>query len=304
MASDGTDDTDESDAVGDGDDTGRRDADERSGFTPADSEAEPASFVWGAEVDDERNDSDERRERTKTAGESETRETAETDDLGGNGTDPPDPPLDGSIPDRPSDASSAVSRTLDPERYLFAGETIVERVDVRRGWVAATSHRLLVFDPEASGTRFVTVERPNVLEVRTTGGGSRRIRSYAVRAGLYAAVLLAGGAVARGLGLRSLFATSPDVGSTLGVGGLVSVLSLVGVLVGLLVDLLVVGGLAAGVAGVALGVWYVRGRQPTLVVERAGETHITLELPSDAIGRRLVDAIEQAFREELAFDRG
>lgn len=282
MGSDGTDSTDDSDAFGGRDVTDVRDADDRSDVEEAD---------------------DERDQRGTAAGENETSESREASDTAGDETNSADRAFDGEPLDGPHGANSTVSRTLDPERYLLAGETIAERVDVRRGWVVATSHRLLVFDPESSGTRFVTVERPNVVDVRTTGGGSQRIRSYALRAGLYAVVLLTGGFVARGLGLRSLFTANPDVGTTPGVGGLVSALSLVGTLVGVVVDLLLFSGLAAGVVGLALGVWYVRGRQPTLVVERAGEADVELELPSNAVGRRLVDGLERAFSEELALNR-
>lgn len=296
MGSDGTDARDDSDALRGGDVTDARDAAERSGF--GDDGDDCGGFVWDVELDDDRP------KRGTTGGERETAEAAETTDTVGDGTDPADPARDRESLDRPDGAGSTVSRTLDPERYLLAGETIAERVDVRRGWVVATSHRLLVFDPESSSTRFVTVERPNVVDVRTTGGGNRRIRSYAGRAGLYGVVLLTGGFVARGLGLRSLFTASPDVGTTPGVSGLVSALSLVGTLASLVVDLLFFGGLAAGLVGLALGVWYVRGRQPTLVVERAGEDDLEFELPSNAVGRRLVDSLERGLSEELALNRG
>ena len=263
MASDGTDDTvDRGGDVGAVDDESRRVDGDESTDAP-----DPSPFVWEAELDDDTNDGDERTEPT------------------------------------PSDSAWAADpsprRTLDPDPYLFAGETARERVDVGRGWVVATSHRLLVFDPDSSGKRFVTVDRPNVVDVGMRGRGHTQVRSYALRAGLYAAVLLVGGLAARSLGVQSLFAASPDVGNTPGVGGLVSLLSLVGTLVGLLVDLLFFGGLALALVALGLGGWYLRGRQPTLVVERAGEDDIELELPSHAVGRRAVEGLERALAEEL-----
>jgi hypothetical protein len=294
MASDGTDE-DESDRVGDVGDPDPVD--------DADGATEAASFVWEAELDDDTSGEaveDAHAARTRPG---ETDESdGETDESDGE-TDESDDPGRRSEPPPSGDARDSgptPPRTLDPGRYLFTGETVATRVDVGRGWVVATSHRLLAFDPDASGRRFVTVDRPNVVDVRVTGGGSRRVRASALRAGLYAVVLLGGGLAARSLGLGSLFATNVDVGTTPGVGGLVSLLSLVGALVALLVDLLVVGGAVLGLVALGLGVWYTRGRQPTLVVERAGEDALTVPLPSHAVGRRLVDGLERVLAEELA----
>jgi hypothetical protein len=189
---------------------------------------------------------------------------------------------------------------LDPEQYLLAGETLVERHDVRGGWVAVTTHRLLVFDPDpdTDGRRFEAVDRPNVVGVGTTGGGSRTVLSYALQAGGYAVVLLGGGALLRSTGVQSLF-SAPETGAQ-GVDGVLSVLSLVGVVVGLLVDLLfVAGGLAVGLA-LGLTAWFLRSRAPTLVVERAGDDDIRLRLPATGDATRVVAAVEAALADELA----
>jgi hypothetical protein len=280
MASDGTegDEFDRASDVGDGD--------------SADVTAEATSFVREAELDEAASG--------RSVGEThEAKGPDETDDETGGSGDPA--PRSGAPPTGDAgDGGPTPPRTLDPGQYLFTGETVATRVDVGRGWVVATSHRLLTFDPDASGRRFVTVDRPNVVDVRVTGGGSRRVRSSALRAGLYAVVLLGGGLAAHSLGLESLFVTNADVGTTPGVGGLVSLLSLAGALVALLVDLLFVGGAVLGLAALGLGVWYARGRQPTLVVERAGEDALTVPLPSHAVGRRVVDGLERALVEELA----
>jgi hypothetical protein len=207
----------------------------------------------------------------------------------------------------PSDAETTHSETdagtrhrLPPERYLLAGETIVERYDVDAGWVAVTTHRLLVFDPDSRGRRFETVDRPNVVGVGTTGGGSRTGRRYAWRAGGYAIVLLGGGLLVRAAGLQSLFA-APETGAP-GVDGVLSVLSLVGALVGLLVTLLFVAGGLAAVIALGLGAWYLRSREPTLVVERAGDDDIALRLPPTVDGERLVAGIGSALADELEIE--
>jgi hypothetical protein len=190
---------------------------------------------------------------------------------------------------------------LTPERYLLAGETVVDRHETRAGWVAVTTHRLLAFDPEGDGKRFEAVDRANVVAVRTADGGSAELRSALVRALGYAVVLLGGGLVGRSLGLRSLFSTptGTDAGAV-GLGGLLSVLSLVGAFVGLVVDLLLVAGVVAALAAVGLGVWYLRSRRSTLVVERAGEAAVSLAVPTATAGDRIVDALERELHDELA----
>lgn len=193
---------------------------------------------------------------------------------------------------------------LAPGRYLFAGETIVEHHETRAGWVAVTTHRLLTFDPDADGKRFETVNRPNVVAVRTTDGGNPTLHAYRWRALGYAVVLLGGGLVARSMGLQSLFRTPTATGTgTVGIDGLLSALSLFGLVVGLLVDLLLVAGVVAALAALGLAAWSLLARRPTLVVERAGEADIELELPTEAAGRRTVDALERALRDELAVGR-
>lgn len=244
-----------------------------------------------------------------------TDEADETDEMGGIDDQPDETPADEPAtfvwndpaePEPPesegrSSGADATGRSLDPERYLLAGETIVERHDVGAGWVAVTTHRLLVFDPDSEGRRFETVDRPNVLGVGTSGGGSRSVVPYAWRAGGYAVVLVGGGLLVRASGLQSLFTTT-ETGAP-GVDGVLSILSLVGTLVGLLADLLFVAGGVAAVAAVALTAWYLRSRAPTLVVERAGDDDIRIRLSDGVVGERLADTIEHALADELAVGR-
>lgn len=198
----------------------------------------------------------------------------------------------------PEPATEPALSTLPPERYLLAGEAVVERVDLGRGWVAATTHRVLVFDPEGEGTRFDSVDRPNVVGVRTTTGGDPARLGYVSRAVLYAVLLLGGWLAARSVGLASLFSV-PDADVT-GIGGLLSMLSLAGRLLTLFVDALLVGGAVAALAAAVLAAWYLRGRHPALVVERAGDDDdVTLRLPTAVAGDRAVEALEQVLADEL-----
>jgi hypothetical protein len=218
------------------------------------------------------------------------------------------PTDDGAGPgDAEAEDVGAGSSELSPDRYLLAGERVVERVDLGPAWVAATTHRLLVFDPDADpGTRrFEAIDRPNVVGVRVSDEGNPAVLGYASKALLFALILLGGGLVAGSVGLGSLFSTASGTGAgtTPGIGGLTSMLSLAGALLGLFVDALRVGGVVAGGAALALGVWYLRGRRPTLVVERAGDDDVTVTLPSRPVGDRVVETLERALADELAVGR-
>jgi hypothetical protein len=58
---------------------------------------------------------------------------------------------------------------VDPERLLRAGETL--ETAVGRGWLAVTSHRLLVIDPDGGGKHLRAPNRLNVRDVRATAAG-------------------------------------------------------------------------------------------------------------------------------------
>jgi hypothetical protein len=190
--------------------------------------------------------------------------------------------------------------TLAPERYLLAGESLVERVDIGHGWIAATTHRVVVFSPDAEGRRFDAIDRPNVVGIRTTDGGDLTVLGYASRAGAYGLLLLGGWIAARAFGLGSLFAVDAGVADAPGVDGLLSMLSLAGTLLDVLVTALLVGGIVAGAAAVVLAGWYYRSRGPALVVERAGGDDVVLQLPSAAVGERAIETLERTLADELA----
>ncbi|WP_380675644.1 hypothetical protein [Salinigranum sp. GCM10025319] len=241
-----------------------------------------ASFVWTTDL-------------STNAADDGDREDFDDDDGGGD-----DDSWDSNVDSDDQDESSERPSTLSPERYLLAGETVTERVDVGRGWVAATTHRVLVFDPDSEGKRFAAVDRPNVVGIRTTDGGDPTPLAYLPRAVVYSVLLLGGGLIARSYGLRSLFSVSPGATEMPGVSGVLSMLSLAGALMGLLVDALLVGGGVAGLAALALAAWYLRSRHPTLVIERAGDDDVTLRLPAAAVGDRAVETLERVLAEELA----
>ena len=277
-----------------GDDT----EDDRPSAVPGGSDrqstGEAASFVWTTDPSADADDGDRE-------GSDADDDVADSDDRDGNvDSDERDDIADN---DDRDDESSRRPSTLSPERYLLAGETIVERVDVGRGWVTATTHRVLVFDPDSDGKRFEAVDRPNVVGVRTRDGGDPTPLAYLPRTVVYSVLLLGGGLVAQSYGLRSLFSVSTDAAEMPGVGGVTSMLSLAGALMGLLVDALLVGGVVAGLAALALAAWYLRSRHPALVIERAGDDDVTFRLPSAAVGDRAVETLERVLSEELATAR-
>jgi hypothetical protein len=296
----------DTDPDSDSPDTGGGDGDGSPGRTPREDATESTwtgeatPFVW--------NTTDE------SAGEhSVDAEPTEGDPLDG------DTPDEGAVDDTPDDGAvdgtpdeGAVDGTPDdgavgegaamltPDRYLLAGESVVDRLDVGRGWVAATTHRVLVFDPTSDGRRFAAVDRPNVVGVRTTHGGDPTVLTFLSRAVVSCVLLLGAGVAARSLGFESLFVLDTGVADTPGVGGLVSMLSLAGTLLGLFVDALFVGGVVAGLAAFVLAGWYLHGREPTLVVERAGDDDLSVRLPSRETGDRAVERLERLLADELA----
>jgi hypothetical protein len=159
---------------------------------------------------------------------------------------------------------------------------------------------VLVFDPTSDGPRFAAVDRPNVVGVRTTHGGDPTVLTLLSRAVVYCVLLLGAGVAARSLGFESLFVLDTGVADTPGIGGLVSMLSLARSLLGLFVDALFVGGVVAGLAAFVLAGWYLRGREPTLVVERAGDDDLSVRLPSRETGDRAVERLERLLADELA----
>jgi hypothetical protein len=255
-------------------DVGAETENERGGDREGD-DARDTSFVWN-EVGVEEPSADGEGTDERSADESET-----------------DEPGSGAVDD-------SHPATFAPDRYLLAGESLVDRVDVGRGWIAATTHRVLVFAPEAEGRRFDAIDRPNVVGIRTTGGGDPTLLGYASRAGAYGLLLLGGWIAVRAFGLGSLFDVGAGVADTPGVGGLLSMLSLAGTLFDVLVTALLVGGVVAVGAAAVLVWWYSRSRHPALVIERAGGDDVTLELPSAAVGERAVATLERTLADELA----
>ena len=155
------------------------------------------------------------------------------------------------------------------DRLTYAGEEPTETLPVRDGALVATTHRLLVYTPQADGARLQTVDAPNVvgLGYATAGNGRRRPALVAFAVGV--ASLFVG---------QTVSITPPSVAGAdspaLG-GGLDTVTAVIG-LVGLLDELATVVGVVALLVVVGLLASYVRSRNSQVVVRVAADDPLTV----------------------------
>lgn len=163
-----------------------------------------------------------------------------------------------------SDGSDALVDAL-----LYAGEESRATLPVADGHLVATSHRLLVYTPEAEDRATLrAAHRVNVSDVSVTATGAGwliRPTAYALLGGT--ALVLVGSAVS----FDSMSTAVPQSAGMTGVGGLLSMISGVLSLLALVDDLLrVVGALSLLVGAVLLGAYaYTRGGE--VVVETEGD---------------------------------
>ncbi len=174
-----------------------------------------------------------------------------------------------------------MTRWLDrAEELLYEGEETVERVSTGEGGVVVTTHRVLAFTPDAEGSNYEAVERPNVAGVEREATGEQRLL------GLAAKVLVVGLALT-GAGLAiDMDSLIGDVSLSSGTGavGMGGVLSTVQTMLDLLAHLdevvTVVGALALLVGTALLGA-YAYTRRRVLVVEVAGDEDVAVPVSGD-----------------------
>ncbi|SDM22818.1 hypothetical protein SAMN04487949_1349 [Halogranum gelatinilyticum] len=181
------------------------------------------------------------------------------------------------------DAAGGPDTTADPsspDRWLYAGESVVAREPLGTGWLAVTTHRLLVYTPDTDGPRFTGYDRPNVKDVRVDAGGNTRYLAVLPRAAVYAVVLLGGWFAFGRAGLTSLLAV--DAGGSLSVVGMAGLFGTIRRALELLELALLGGGLLLAVVAIALCGLYLASRRSRLVVDVAGEGTVALSLPAGA----------------------
>lgn len=179
------------------------------------------------------------------------------------------------------------------DELLYEGESVEESLAVGDAKVVVTSHRVLSFDPDGDGPHFRQVDRPNVVGVST---GARSEASHLMRGIRWTAIGLV-------LVLAGTFVDMDDLvggvdlgggaGSQIGVGGVLGVVRSMLDLLRQLDELLQLFGALALVLGVVVLGVYLWTREPTVVVEIAGdEDDVHLPRPEDTGG--LVDRLEAA----------
>lgn len=179
-----------------------------------------------------------------------------------------------------------------PERWLYAGEEVLVTEPVRTGWVAVTTHRLLVYTPDNDGRAFVSYDRPNVGGVRFDSNGNERLLAFLPRLLVYGLVSLGGGVAFRRAGLADLLAV--DAGDSLAVVGMVVLFDTLRVGLQLLeLTLFGVGALTLFCA-VALALLYVRSRTTTLVVDVVGDGAMRQSLPDGTADEVNLDRVRSA----------
>ncbi len=167
-----------------------------------------------------------------------------------------------------------------PERWLYAGERVVESVSVGTGWLTVTSHRVLWYDPDATGRRFESFHRANVRDLRVETGGDAARLARVPRLLVYGLVALGGWVGMTVTGVESMLTV--DAPSTGQLGLVASVLSTAQFgLHALRVGLLVAGVVCVLVALALVG-RYVDSRRTRLVVDLGDER---VELPTDESSR-------------------
>jgi hypothetical protein len=187
-----------------------------------------------------------------------------------------------------------------PEDLCYAGEEVVTRAPLGRGWAAVTSHRVLAYNPGGESRRFESVHRPNVSGVSLDVRGDRLTLRWTLRAAAYGAAGLVGGLVLRRLELASALSVGADAGAGAGavpLGGLLSVVDVLAAGLAALATLLLGGGGLLLVVAALLGVRYVRTRRTTLLVDRFGGDPVRVPAPRRD-GERAATALSAALADD------
>jgi hypothetical protein len=180
------------------------------------------------------------------------------------------------------------------DELLYDGESVLETVDIGTARVVVTSHRVLAFTPEMDVKDFQQAERPNVVGVDTNALAESTLLERGLRYLVVGGVLIAAGTIFDFGGMLGDTEFDSSEASQIGLGGIMEITRTLMNLMRNLDQLLqIFGALALLLAVVLLGVyWFLR--DPTLVIELAGdEENIHLPRPDnvDEIGARLEQVI-------------
>jgi hypothetical protein len=167
------------------------------------------------------------------------------------------------------------------EDLLYSGESITETVDFDSARVVVTSHRVLTFDPDGDGPAFRQVDRPNVEGVSTGAESETDLLERGARTLVIGIVLIGAGFVVDFESIVGDVNLGGQSSQQLGLGGVMGTLqSLLGLITQLDYLMRVFGALALFLSVVFFSVYWFT-RDPTLVVEVAGDDDIQLPRPSE-----------------------
>jgi len=173
------------------------------------------------------------------------------------------------------------------EELLYDGESVRETVVVGTSQVVVTSHRVLAFTPDTDGENFRQADIPNVDGVEAGTSADDRWLRYGIRFGVVGGVLAVTGFL---VDFGSIFGDiqfDTESAGQVGAGGLISAAqTLIDLMARLDFLMLVFGLLSLFLTAVFVGV-YLFERDPTLVIELAGdEADIHLPRSDDAAETR------------------
>jgi hypothetical protein len=189
------------------------------------------------------------------------------------------------------------------EDLLYEGETVRETVEFEGTSVVVTSHRVLAFTPEMDGANFKQVDRPNVVGVDTDAKSEAALLERTVKVGLVGGVLLVGGYVLDfGAIVGDVDLTGGGTAGQVGIGNILGPLqSMLDLLRSLDLYMQLAGALALLLAVALFGVyWHLR--DPTLVIEVAGDDDIHVPRPGG--DTETAQRLERAVAAEQTADPG
>jgi hypothetical protein len=179
---------------------------------------------------------------------------------------------------------------------LYDGEDIRETVDFAEASVVVTSHRVLAFEENGDGPTLQQADRPNVEGVTTGSESETDLLARGVRTGIIGIVLLAAGVVVDFESIVGDVNLDAETASRVGMGELMGMMqTLLNFITRLDYLMRVFGALALFLAVVFVGVFWLT-RDPTLVVEVAGDDDIHLTRPDET--GDVAERIEEAVRPE------
>ncbi|MFB6211912.1 MAG: hypothetical protein ABEI76_10275 [Halobacteriales archaeon] len=191
------------------------------------------------------------------------------------------------------DGSDTLDLSFNPTTFVFDGEEVVGTMSLDAVQLVVTTHRLLIYQPEAEETtRLQTVLLPNITDITTTKVGEDHASNLA-RSTVYGLI-----AIGTGWALRSMALPALDV-NTQGGGQMFSQLTSLVVLLRsgltLIANLLMFGGVVLLLGAVWLLIRYLASRKAVLEINRAGMEPIQCPI-GDADADRAATEIKQAIR--------